>query len=229
MVQFELELEDLKHRLREMGALVAASIHKSVLCVTQRNEDFGQLVLRDVRRVNQMEIQIDDVATTLLTLHQPVARDMRMLVTALKINTDLERMGDLAVNIVARALTLIHQPPIDVQINVQGLAALTQDMVLRCLDAFVKEDAELARTVLTSDDEVDKARNGIYESLTALMEHDPKIVKRALSLLFIARNLERIADHATNIAEDIIFLRNGIDVRHRRETEGEPAPEQTHV
>lgn len=224
MVQFELELEDLKQRLRDMGALVAASIHKSVLCVTQHNEDFGQQVLRGEAMVNQMEVQIDDITTTLLTLHQPVARDMRMLVVALKINTDLERMGDLAVNIVARALTLIHQPAIDVQIDIEGMASLVQDMVLRCLDAFVKEDADLARSVLVADDEVDKARNSIYDTLTLAMEREPAIVKRALSLLFIARNLERIADHATNIAEDIIFLRNGIDVRHRRELGAETAP-----
>lgn len=224
MVHFELELEDLKQRLRDMGALVAASIHKSVLCVTQRNEDFGQQVLRDESMVNQMEVQIDEMTITLLTLNQPVARDMRMLVVALKISTDLERMGDLAVNIVARALTLIHEPETTVRVSIEAMASMVQGMVLRCLDAFVKEDADLARSVLIADDEVDKARNSIYDTLTTLMENDPKIVKRALSMLFIARNLERIADHATNIAEDIIFLRSGVDVRHRRELPAEAAP-----
>ncbi|HVT92581.1 MAG TPA: phosphate signaling complex protein PhoU [Bryobacteraceae bacterium] len=224
MVQFELELEGLKERLRDMAALVASSIHKSVLCVTQRNEDFGQQVLRDEAIVNQMEMQIDEMTITLLTLQQPVARDMRMLIVALKTSTDLERMGDLAVNTVARALTLIHQPPTGVQVDIEAMASLVQDMVLRCLEAFTKEDADLARSVLTADDEVDKARNVIYDALTHAMERDPSIVKRGLSLLFIARNLERIADHATNIAEDVIFLRSGVDVRHRRELATEPVP-----
>ncbi len=226
MVHFELELQDLHQRLRDMGALVASSIHKSVLCLTQHNEDLGQQVLRNESMVNQMEIQIDDMTTTLLTLHQPVARDLRMLVAALKISTDLERMGDLSVNIVARALTLIHQPDIGVTVNIEGMGAQVENMVLRCLDSFVKEDAALARSVLLADDEVDKTRNEIYDTLTAAMEKDPSVVRRALATMFIARNLERIADHATNVAEDIIFLRSGVDVRHRREVhleEAEPA------
>ena len=224
MVHFQQELRDLHERLREMGALVASSIHKSVLCLTQHNEDHGQQVLRNESMINQMEMQIDDITTTLLTLNQPVARDMRMLVVALKISTDLERMGDLAVNIVARALTLIHQPDLDVTIDIEGMGAQVENMVLRCLDAFVKEDTELARGVLLSDDVVDQTRNEIYETLTKVMERDPAKVRRALATMFIARNLERIADHATNIAEDIIFLRSGIDVRHRREDLLESAP-----
>lgn len=227
MVHFELELQDLHQRLRDMGALVASSIHKSVLCLTQHNEDLGQQVLRNESMVNQMEIQIDDMTTTLLTLNQPVARDLRMLVAALKISTDLERMGDLAVNIVARALTLIHQSDIGVSVNIEGMGAQVENMVLRCLDAFVKEDAELARSVLLADDEVDKTRNEIYDILTQAMERDPAVVRRALATMFIARNLERIADHATNVAEDIIFLRSGVDVRHRREVNAEPAAAQS--
>lgn len=224
MLHFQFELQELHRRIRDMGALVAASIHKSVLCLTQHNEDLGQQVLRDESMVNQMEIQIDEITTTLLTLNQPVARDMRLLVVALKISTDLERMGDLAVNIVARALTLIRQPDTGVSIDIEGMAGQVENMVLTCLDAYVKEDAELARTVLTSDDDVDKARNDIYEALTLAMEDDPAVVRRALAVMFIARNLERIADHATNVAEDIIFLRSGIDVRHRRELEVEQNP-----
>ncbi len=216
-MHFEQELRELHERLRDMGALVASSIHKSVMCLTQHNEDLGQQVLRNESMINQMEVQIDDVTTTLLTLHQPVARDMRMLVVALKISTDLERMGDLAVNIVARALTLIHQKDLDVTLNIQGMGGQVENMVLRCLDAFVKEDTELARGVLLADDEVDKTRNQIYETIIELMERDPSVVRRALATMFIARNLERIADHATNVAEDIIFLHSGIDVRHRRE------------
>ncbi len=224
MLHFQYELQELHRRIRDMGALVAASVHKSVLCLTQHSEDLGQQVLRDESIVNQMEIQIDEITTTLLTLNQPVARDMRLLVVALKISTDLERMGDLAVNIVARALTLISQPDTGVSVDIESMASQVENMVLTCLDAYVKEDAELARTVLTSDDNVDKARNEIYEALTVAMEKDPALVRRALAVMFIARNLERIADHATNVAEDIIFLRSGVDVRHRRELEVERNP-----
>jgi phosphate transport system protein len=142
---------------------------------------------------------------------------MRLLVVALKISTDLERMGDLAVNIVARALTLINQPELGIPVGIQDMASQVQSMVLQCLEAFVKVDSDLARSVLVADNEVDAARNRITDTLTNAMERDPKLVRRALSLLIIARNLERIADHATNVAEDIIFLHNGVDVRHRQD------------
>ena len=164
-----------------------------------------------------MEIEIDDLATRLLALQQPMATDLRLLTSAIKINNDLERMGDLAVNIVERALSLINEPLIKPLIDIPAMASRVQSMIRKSLDAFVKRDAELARTVLVSDDAVDELRDAIYEELITYMERDPKTVRQGINLMFVARNLERLADHATNIAEDVLFLVEGVDVRHHAE------------
>jgi phosphate transport system protein len=161
-----------------------------------------------------MEIQIDDLATSLIVREQPVARDMRFVVAAIKISTDLERMGDLAVAIVERALSLMKQAPLP-ELHLEKIANLVESMVLTSLDAFVKRDVGIARSVLNSDDSVDNVRNAIQEQVIQIMKSDPSSVERALDHLLIARSLERIGDHATNIAEDIIFLVQGVDVRHR--------------
>ena len=139
---------------------------------------------------------------------------MRFLIVAIKINHDLERMGDLAANNAQRALALMEEQPVKPLIDIPRMAQLAESMVGQSLDAFVKRDAELARAVLANDDGVDGLRDSIYEELVRFMQDDPQTVSRALSLLFVARNLERIADHATNIAEDVLFLVEGIDVRH---------------
>lgn len=212
---FEEDLKVLGDELQEMGALVAHSVHKSVFSLLDKNEDFAHQVLRDEARVDQLEIQIDDMATSLIVREQPVARDMRFVVAAIKISTDLERMGDLAVNIVERALSLMKQPPLSVAVNLSEIANLVESMVLGSLDAFVRRDVQIARTVLLSDDTVDNIRNAIQRQLIEVMRTDPSAVDRALDHLLIARSLERIGDHATNIAEDIIFLVQGVDVRHR--------------
>jgi phosphate transport system protein len=175
-------------------------------------------VIRDEALINQLEIRIDDLATRLVALNQPVATDMRLIVAALKINTDLERMGDLAVSTVQRALPLIGLPRIEPAVPIADMALKVEGMVEKSISAFVGRDAELAREVLAADDEVDQMRNVIYDELTGRMEADGSVVRRALAYLFVARNLERIADHSTNIAEDVIFVVRGIDVRHRRET-----------
>jgi phosphate transport system protein len=217
MRHFFEELRKLENQLCGMAATVRGSIHRSVLCLTEKNAEYAEQVLRDEALVNQAEVAIDDFAIRLTSLHQPVASDMRLLISALKINTDLERMGDLAVNIARRALTLIQteapQPPVPIPL----ISNLVENMVDSCITAFTSRDAELARSVLLADDEVDSLRSQIYEDLTARMEADAKVVRSALALIFIARNLERIADHATNIAEDVIFLVRGIDVRHHNE------------
>ena len=140
---------------------------------------------------------------------------MRFVVVAIKINTDLERMGDLAVNIVERSLGLMKQPPLPEAVNLEEIASLVESMVLNSLDAFVKRDATAARRILSSDDTVDKLRHEIQRQMVALMQRDSSAVPRALDYLIIARCLERIADHATNIAEDVIFLAQGVDVRHQ--------------
>jgi phosphate transport system protein len=211
------ELDELQKSLLEMAGLVEQAIHKSVLSLVERDENEAQDVLRNEARINQMEIEIDDFAVGLLALYQPMARDLRFLTAAIKINGDLERMGDLAVNTVERALSLMHQPEVKPLIDIPQMAKLVESMVRRSLDAFVKRDSELARTVLLSDDAVDDLRDGIYQELIGFMQRNPATISRALDLIFIARNLERIADHATNIAEDVLFLVQGVDVRHHAE------------
>jgi phosphate transport system protein len=219
MRHFLAELEELQQRLLEMGGLVESSISNSVLALSERSEAHALQVLTREARINQMEIEIDDFAVSLLALQQPMARDLRFLTAAIKINSDLERMGDLAVNIVQRALSLMRQPLVKPLIDIPQLARLAESMVHKSLDAFVRRDAELAREVLLSDDAVDDLRDAIYDELVNFMERDPSTVSRSLDLIFIARNLERIADHATNIAEDVVFLVQGVDVRHHAETQ----------
>jgi phosphate transport system protein len=215
MRPFEEELKLLNDALLEMGAAVAQSVHKSVYSLLDKNEDFAHQVLRDESHIDQMEIHIDDLATSLIVREQPVARDMRFLVVAIKISTDLERMGDLAVSIVERSLSLMRYPSGQEPGYFSEIVNLVESMVLKSLEAFIKRDVELARQVLISDDQVDRVRNSIQQQLIATMESDPTSITRALDHLLIARGLERIGDHATNIAEDVIFLVQGVDVRHR--------------
>jgi phosphate transport system protein len=218
---FAVELEELNQALLEMGARVESSIHCSVQALVERDERMARRVIEDESAINRMELDIDARATRLLALNQPVAGDLRLLIMALKINTDLERMGDLAVNIAKRALDLIGIAPVKPLIDTPRMAALVEDMLHWSLDAFVKRDPDLAAKVLPTDDEVDGLRDRIYTELTDLMRQNPDVITGAIHLMFVARNLERIADHATNIAEDVIFLVSGVDVRHHA-TEGRP-------
>jgi len=211
---FEEDLQLLNTALQEMGSLVAQSIHRSVLSLVEKNEDYAHQVLRDESRIDQLEIQIDDIATSIIVRESPVAGDMRFVVTAIKINTDLERMGDLAVNIVERSLSLMRQPEVAGYVDFTEIANLVESMVLGSLESFVQRDARKARAILESDNEVDKLRTAIGQQMIALMQSDPSYIQRALDNIFIARSLERIADHATNVAEDVIFMVQGIDVRH---------------
>jgi phosphate transport system protein len=214
---FVEELEHLKTKLLEMGSLVEASIQRSIIAVTQKDRGAAEEVFRNEVRVNAIELEIDDFAISLLALHQPMAADLRLIVAALKINTDLERMGDLSVSIAERALSLMEGPVIKPMIDIPHIAGLVQSMVRKALDAFVMRDADLARSVLASDDAVDSLRTACYHELISFMEKDPQNIQQALNLLIVTRNLERIADHSTNIAEDVLFLVKGIDVRHHAE------------
>jgi phosphate transport system protein len=214
---FQQELELLKRKLLEMSALVESAVYRSVQGVVEKNEELAQQVLKNEARINQLEIEIDDMAISLLVLQQPVAADLRLITAAIKINTDLERMGDLAVNIAESALSLMKDPVIRPLIDIPHIAGLAQSMVRKALDAFVNRDTELARSVLASDDAVDNMRTANYHELISFMENNPRQISQALYLLSVVRNLERIADHATNIAEDVLFLVKGIDVRHHNE------------
>ena len=216
MRHFAEELEELKQALLEMGALVESSIHTSVQALTEHDDRLARRVIEDEALINKMELDLDARVTRLLALNQPVAGDLRLLVMCLKINTDLERMGDLAVSVAERSISLnkLNAPLGQPQAEMPRMAAIVEDMLHRTLDAFVKGDVELARAIFRTDDEVDALRDTVYKALISTMRTQPELVDAAVHLMFVARSLERIADHATNIAEDVIYMVRGVDVRH---------------
>jgi phosphate transport system protein len=217
--RLESELEELNNSLLEMGALVASSISRSARSLLEKSDILAHQVIRDEARIDQMEMHIDDLVGSLIALTQPVARDMRFATVAIKINTDLERMGDLAVGIVERSLAIMHQQELPAVGRIGELSKLVESMVLRSLEAFVKHDIDIAQEVMRSDDQVDEVRNGIVQELVQSMQADTTCIPRALELIIIARQLERIADHATYISGDVIYMVNGEDVRHLRNPE----------
>ena len=217
MRHFAHELEGLKVKLLEMSSLVETAINRSIAAVVEKDKASAEKVLQNEVRINQMEIEIDDITIKLLALNQPMAVDLRLLTAALKINNDLERMGDLAVNIAERAIDLVTEPVIKPMIDIPHIAGLVQSMVRKALDSFVTRDAELARSVLASDDAVDDLRTASFHELISFMQRSPRDIPQAVNLITVIRNLERIADHATNISEDVLFYVEGIDVRHHAE------------
>ena len=217
MRHFVEDLDLLTTKLLEMSSLVESAIQRSISAVINKDKSAAEEVFRNEARINEIEIEIDEFATNLLALQQPMAADLRLIVAALKINTDLERMGDLSVNIAERAQSLMAAPVIKPMIDIPHIAVLVQSMVRKALDAFVNRDADMARSVLASDDAVDSLRTASYHELISFMEQDPHNIRQALDLLTVTRNLERIADHSTNIAEDVMFLVKGVDVRHHAE------------
>jgi phosphate transport system protein len=213
--RFEEEFATLNTALLDMGEMVARSVHRGVLALVERNAEFAYDVMRDETQIDQIDLRIASLAATLIAREQPVAGDMRLVVSAIKICTDLERMGDLAVNVASRGLSLMSHPELKHRIVLTELAGLVQSMVLSSLDAFVRRDAFLADEVLASDNGVDEMRAAIQHQTIEMMRNDPDSIERALDHLIAARSLERIGDHARNIAEDVIYLVRGIDVRHR--------------
>ena len=213
MRRFDLQLEDLQARLLEMGRLVEAAIQNSVGALAGRDEAQARQVLDNEPSIDALEMEIDDLAVILTARQQPTARDMRFMAAAIKINNDLERMGDLSAEIAERALVLMEQPPLALA-NIPHLAELASAMVRDSLDALVQHDAEKAKRVLLSDDAVDRLRDELYGILIGGMTADGSMVSGAVQLLFVVRNIERIADHATNIAEDVLYYLRGVDVRH---------------
>ena len=218
MRHFEEELDNLRLSLLEMSGHVEAAIHRSALAIARGDEKQAHLVLENESRIDQLQIEIDEKAARLLALGQPVARDLRFIIAAMKINSDLERMGDLAQNIVERAFILIHEPIPILPVDIDAMGNLVQSMVRAALDSFVKQDVEIAREVLASDAAVDDLRDTIYQELLRSMPRDPEHAVQYVNLIFVAQNLERIADHATNIAEDTLYSAKGIDVRHQPQT-----------
>jgi phosphate transport system protein len=211
------ELEALKQRLLAMGALVEDLVRRAIQALVERKQAQAEDVIARDREVNDLQIEIDDRCVKLLALQQPMATDLRLITSAMKINADLERMGDQAVNIAENTMKLLPHPPLKPLIDIPRMAEVAESMMRDALDAFVRKDAELARQVLVRDDEVDSLKDQVFRELLTYMMADPGTIQRALSLILISRNLERIADHATNIAEDVIFLVEARDVRHHRE------------
>lgn len=212
--KFDDRRERLKNELLEMTSLVEAGIRGSMLALVERNRAAAEDVCRSEGRINAIEMAIDQLAIDLLALHQPMATDLRFIIASLKINTNLERMGDLAVSIAHSALGLIDGPNVKPVIDLPLLAGLVQSMVRKSMDAYVAGDAELAQSVLESDDEVDALYAASHQRLVEFMQLDSANVKPTLDLLVVIRTLERLADHATNIAEDVLFYVKGVDVRH---------------
>jgi phosphate transport system protein len=198
-----------------MAGMVAQSVHRAVLALEERKADYAYQVMRDEAAIDECDIRIDDMAASLIAREQPVASDMRLVVAAIKISTDLERMGDLAVSIAARGLSLMVHPELHEPVVITEIAGLVESMVLRSLDAFVRRDAQVAHDVLASNNGVDAMREDIQRQLVAMMKRDPATIECALDHLIATRSLERIADHARNIAEGVIYLVQGVDVRHQ--------------
>jgi phosphate transport system protein len=216
---FEEELQALKNRLLTMGALVEERVHQAVRALIDRQLEEAEQVIRSDQDVNTLQIEIDDRCLKLLALQQPIATDLRLITAAMKINADLERIGDQAVNVAENVIKLLPQAPLKPLIDIPRMAELAEKMTRDALDAFVRKDPELARNVLQRDDEVDNLKDQVFRELLTYMMADPGTIQRALALILISRNLERIADHATNIAEDVIFLVEAKDVRHHHQEE----------
>jgi phosphate transport system protein len=211
---FEAERQALRNQLLTMGALVEDRVHRAIQALVERREEEARRIIETDQEINDLQIDIDDRCLKLLALQTPLAIDLRLITSAMKINADLERVGDQAVNIAENVLQLLPHPPLKPLIDIPRMAEIAERMVRDSLDSFVKGDAGLARDVLRRDDEVDGLKDQLFRELLTFMMADPGTIQRALALLLISRHLERIADHATNIAEDVIFIAEAKDVRH---------------
>jgi phosphate transport system protein len=211
------ELEQLKARLLEMGGLAEDRLRLAVSGLVDRDASTIERVLGGDTAINQLHIEIDDRCFKLLALHQPMAVDLRAIVSAVKINTDLERVGDLAVNIAEAVRRYMQHPPVKELIDIPRMAVIAQDMLRDALDAYVRRDTFLAQNVLDRDDELDALKTLVFRELLNHMLRDPGTIEPSLDLILISRHLERIGDHATNVAEDVIFMVSAKDVRHHAE------------
>jgi phosphate transport system protein len=211
---FQEELERLKERLLTMGGLAEERVRMAMQALVERDQALIEQVLSGDSPLNSLHIEIDDLCFKLLALHQPMAADLRAITAAIKINTDPERVGDMAVNIGEAARRYISHPPVKKLVDMPRMATTAQDMLRGALDAYVRGDMELAQQVLDQDDILDDLKTQIFRELLTYMLQNPATIEPALDLILISRHLERIGDHATNIAEDVIFMVSGRDVRH---------------
>jgi phosphate transport system protein len=215
---FREELESLQSRLLEMGGLAEERVRAAVQGLVTRDPALFEKVLLGDEPVNQLHIEVDRRCFRLLALHQPMATDLRAIVAAVKINTDLERVGDLAVNIAEAGTRYIAHPPVKKLIDIPQMGDIAQAMLRDALDAFVKRDTRLAHQVLNEDDRLDALKTQVFRDLLTYMLKDQSTVEPSLDLILVSRHLERIGDHATNIAEDVIFMVSALDVRHHPPT-----------
>ncbi len=211
---FDEELEELKTKLLRMAGLAEDQIDKALTALMTRDSTLAREVIERDRAVNTLDVEIDEECIRLLALHQPAARDLRLVTTAMKISTELERISDLAENISERAIELNEEPQLKPYIDIPMMGKMARAMVKESIDAFVKDDAAVARKVLTNDDFVDDLMEQIFRELLSFMIEDTRTITRAIRLSFVAKYLERIADHATNIAELVVYLVEGKIIRH---------------
>lgn len=211
---YEAELSELRQKLLTVGGIVEQAIVRSVQALAARDSAIAREVIENDRRVNRLEVEIDELCVRMLALRQPAASDLRFITIALKLVTDLERIGDLAVNIAERAIQLNEEPQVRPYIDIPRMAAIAEEMLRAALDAFVASDAAKARAVIERDHEVDELYHGVFDELVDIVTTEPKLSSRGMAILLVAKHLERIADHATNVAEMVIFYVEGKDVRH---------------
>lgn len=213
-IRFHQELDELKHRILAMAGMAEQAIDLAVQAYSQRDLALCQRVLNNESAINRAEREVDEFAVDLLAMQQPMAIDLRFILAVLKINADLERVGDQAVNIAQRVLDLISEPEVQLPVDIPRMAGSVSTMVQRALESFLDGKAEVAEAVLQMDGIVDRMKDEAFVVLVQKMHDEPQVTRAALNVLLISRNLERIADHATNIAEDVIFWVRGADVRH---------------
>lgn len=218
---YEAQLKELRDKLLSMGGKVEIAISRCVRAVTERDSDLAQKVKDGEREINRLEVEIDESCRRILALRQPAASDLRFITTALKIVTDLERMGDLAVNIAQRAFDLNQAPPLRPFPDLTKLADLGQEQLKKALDAFVESDVQKAEDVMKGDELLDAIYKKLFNELLVFMMEDPRNIRRTTSLMFVAKHLERLGDHATNVAEMVIYMVRGTDLRHPRSRQAE--------
>jgi len=211
---FAEELQELKSRLLVMGGLAEERVRMAIQALVKRDRELIREVVEGDQDINALHVEIDDRCFKLLALHQPMAVDLRVIVAGLKINSDLERVGDLAVNIAEATNRYVAHPPVKPLVDIPRMASLAQQMLREALDAFVAQQPDAAQQVMAQDDVLDSLKNQIFRELLTYMLGDPKTIEPGLDLILISRHLERIGDHATNIAEDVIFIVEARDVRH---------------
>ncbi len=213
-IRFQQGLDELKQKLLVMAGIAEQALQLAVRGYRERNAQLCEQVFEREREINSIERDIDHLALDLLAMQQPMAVDLRFIVAVIKINTDLERVGDQAVNIAERVRELLERPPVDLPVDLPEMAALAALMVRSALDAFIHADAQKAQDVLLMDDDVDRRNGEAQLVLARLIQQNPHVTRHCIDAIIISRNLERVADHATNIAEDVIFWTSGDDVRH---------------